>query len=58
VNDEKVYTVEEVAALLRTTPTVVLSALRRGVMPGYKVGREYRITQPHIDAYLANVSKR
>jgi len=50
---EQFFTVAEVAQMLRISTTVVLSAVRRKELKVVKVGREYRVPQASIDAYIA-----
>jgi len=47
-NDEKLMTVEEVAELLRFTPTTVYRMAKRGVLPAKIVGRNIRFAREEI----------
>lgn len=48
----KLYTPEEVAELLRCTPRCVYNYLRRGKMPGRKLGGRWLILEDDLHAYL------
>ena len=49
---EPLLTVEEIAKRLNTTTHFVNRMLREGVLPGYKVGREWRVEPAEFEAYL------
>ncbi len=53
VNNE-LLTVDEVAALLRTTPNTIYRWLRAGKIQGVKIGKEWRL---HRDALLSKLSE-
>jgi excisionase family DNA binding protein len=55
--DDDLYTLDEVAGALRTTVFVVRSAIKAGRLKAYKIGREYRVTQEGLDAYLKAVER-
>lgn len=40
---DEVLTVQEVAALLRTTPATVYAWCRAGKLPAFKIGQQWRI---------------
>ena len=48
----KVYTVDEVAALLKVNPRTVYRMLERGEMKGFKVGTAWRISHDAIEAFM------
>lgn len=48
----EVLTVEEVAAKLRVSEPVVRKLLRQGRLKGCKVGKEWRILESTLEAYL------
>ena len=48
----KVYTIEEVAEILKVNPRTINRMLERGEMKGVKVGRLWRISQGALEAYL------
>lgn len=48
---EKCYTPEEVAAILRVDKETVMRRLRKGEMPGFKVGKFWRITESQLKEY-------
>jgi excisionase family DNA binding protein len=55
--DQEILTAEEAAALLRVSPQTVLKESRLGLLPGVKVGREWRYTRTallrHLEQYTA-----
>lgn len=50
---EETVTAEEVAAKLRITVQTVYRHARRGVIPGFRVGRLWRFYESDIDAHRA-----
>lgn len=50
--EERLLTVPEAAGYLRVSVATVYRLLRRGAMPGVKVGKSWRIPQATLDAYL------
>jgi len=49
---DKVYTVKEVAEILKVSEQTVQEALKKGQLPGAKVGRQWRITETSLTNYL------
>jgi len=49
---EKVYTVNEVAGMLRTTPKTVRRMIALGEIEAFKVRDEYRIRESVIEAIM------
>lgn len=49
---EQVYTVEEVARLLKLSVQTVRTLVLSGELRSKKIGRQYRITQTMLDEYL------
>ncbi len=54
---ETVYNVNEVARIFRLTPRAVRALIRAGELPAIRLGREYRIPKPIIDAFFDNPLK-
>jgi excisionase family DNA binding protein len=50
--EERVYTVEEVANQLRVNPRTVRSWIASGELIALDVGREYRISQTDLNAFI------
>jgi excisionase family DNA binding protein len=50
---EKVYTVAEVARILKVSEQVVRSLVLTGELRSKRVGRQYRITREMLDEYLS-----
>jgi len=50
--EREVLTATEAAEFLRLTPYAVRSLARRGVLPGRKVGKEWRFYRPDLVSWL------
>ena len=50
--EERVYTVEEVAKQLRVNPRTVRSWIASGELIALDVGREYRISQSDLNSFI------
>ena len=50
--EERMYTVEEVAQRLRVNPRTVRSWIASGELIALDVGREYRISQSDLNAFM------
>ena len=48
-----VMTVREVAELLRVHPATVYRLVRRGVLPGFKFGGNWRVNREALDVWLS-----
>jgi excisionase family DNA binding protein len=53
---EDLLTPTEVAEVLRLRRTTVLDYMRRGVIPAFRVGRQWYSLRPRLDAHLASIS--
>jgi len=49
---EVVYTVEEVAGLLKVAPQTVRRYLVAGKMKGFKIGKDWRITESDLQTFV------
>ena len=49
---EEVLTVQEVAAILRTTPATVYAWCRAGKLPAFKIGQQWRIRAKALDEMM------
>jgi excisionase family DNA binding protein len=49
---EEVLTVQEVAAMLRTTPATVYSWCRAGKLPAFKIGQQWRIRARALEGIM------
>ena len=49
--DAEVFSIPQVAALLKVHPETVRLAIRRGQLKAAKVGRAFRIARPDLEAY-------
>ena len=54
----KFYTVPELAKLLKVDPETIRRYLQRGILQGYKVGKDWRIEEAAVKEYLEKVSNR
>lgn len=52
---EKLYNIDETAEVLRLNKQTVLRFIREKKLKAYKVGREYRIKDSDINAYLTKI---
>jgi len=52
------FTVNEVAAVLKCHPQTVRSYIREGLLEAVRLKGEYRITQEDIDAFLEKGRKK
>ena len=52
------YTSAEVAQLLRLHPQVVQRKLQAGAIPGYRIGREWRVEREQLIAWLEQHSNQ
>ena len=50
----ELLTVEEISAYLRVAPNTVYRWCRSGKLRGIKIGKEWRISRPALDAFLAD----
>ena len=48
----KIYTVEEVADLLKIKPTTVRAMLRDNEINGFKAGKAWRVTEDDLKKYI------
>jgi len=46
------FTIDEVADILRVHPTTIYRLLKRGGMPGFKVGGSWRIGAAMLDSWI------
>jgi excisionase family DNA binding protein len=53
---EELMTADEVAALLCVRRTTALDYMRRGLIPGFKLGRRWYARRSRLSTHLASVS--
>ncbi|MED4783373.1 helix-turn-helix transcriptional regulator [Brevibacillus choshinensis] len=51
MSDEKSYTTEEIAKLLRISKLTVYDLIKKGELPAYRVGRQMRVDASDLEAY-------
>ncbi|MHB0978876.1 MAG: helix-turn-helix domain-containing protein [Thermoleophilia bacterium] len=49
---ERVYTVNQVAEMLQTAPLTIRRYLKAGKIRGFKVGKDWRITESDLQAFI------
>lgn len=50
---ESVLTINEVAQILRMHPTTIYRLVKRGELPGFKIGGAWRISKASLDSFLS-----
>ena len=56
MDNQKVYTVQEVAEILKVSAYTVQEKLRKGIIPGMKIGKFWRITENQLKQFLEKQS--
>lgn len=56
--NEKYYTLQEVAALLRVTEKTIRNLIKSGKLPASQVGNRYRIAHTDVQDYLQKTRKQ
>jgi excisionase family DNA binding protein len=56
-NPPRFFTAEEVAKALRTTGTLIRREIAAGRLHAVMVGKQWRISQSSVDAYIAQRTK-
>jgi excisionase family DNA binding protein len=51
-----VYTISEVAEVLRMHPTTIYRLVKRGDLPGFKIGGNWRVNRASLDLWLSAAS--
>lgn len=49
---DMVYTIEEVARILKVSHMTIRRLIERGEIEAFKVGNQYRITKDALDRYM------
>lgn len=52
--DRAYWTVQDVAAHFGINPTTVYHMARRGALPGFKVGTQWRFSKRMLDSWVAD----
>ena len=58
VSESRFLTAAQVAELLRLNHQVVLRKLQSGEIPGYKIGKDWRVEEMELQAWLDSVRNR
>jgi excisionase family DNA binding protein len=53
----EILTVAEVAGLLRLHPTTIYRLVKRGDLPGFKIGDNWRISSDALELWLSERSR-
>jgi excisionase family DNA binding protein len=53
-----IYTPKEVASRLKMPLKTVLEYLRRGTLPGFRIGKHWRVRKVDLDTFLEARAKR
>ncbi len=48
-----VYTIEEVAKILRVSTATVRNLIERGELKAFRVGNQWRVKKEDLDAYMS-----
>ena len=54
IDQTRLYTLREVAEILRLNPQTLYNNIRRGKLKASKVGREYRFTAEQVQDIIEN----
>ena len=54
IDQTRLYTLREVAEILRLNPQTLYNNIRRGKLKASKVGREYRFTAEQVQDIIKN----
>ena len=54
-NPKSVLTIGEVAEMLRVHPTTVYRLLKRGDIPGFKIGGNWRVSVNALDRWMSEM---
>lgn len=49
----KVYTLDEVAEILKVTKRTLYNYLKAGTLPAVKIGKSYRITEANLQEFIS-----
>jgi excisionase family DNA binding protein len=58
MTDEKIYTVQEVATILRVTPRTVRNMIVSGEIEAFPVRDQYRITQRALEKFMQRRARK
>ena len=53
----RLLTIAEAAEILRVHPTTIYRLIKRGVLPGFKIGGNWRIDRGSFDLFLSEGSQ-
>lgn len=57
MEDKKVYTLDEVAEMLKITKRTLYNYVKTGELKAVKIGKYWRVTRENIDNFLAKGTK-
>lgn len=53
MTENQILTVKEIATYLRVSPMTVLRLLEKNAIPGFKVGRQWRVARAKLEQMMA-----
>lgn len=53
----KLYTIEEIAKILRVTQRTIYNYIKEEELPAIKIGKHWRVRHEHLELYLEKKSK-
>ena len=56
-SDRKIMTVGELAAYLRVHPSTIYNLLKRGELPGFRIGTDWRFDREQIERWQTNQTR-
>lgn len=57
MDEERALTIQEVAERLHLAPLTVADRLRAGSLPGFKLGRAWRVREEDLNRYIREQAK-
>ena len=58
MTEEKYYTIEEVAEMLKVVYLTVYRWIQDGKLKAYKAGKQYRINKPDLDRFITSYERK
>lgn len=54
MNEIKIYSIEEVAEILKISRRTIYTYLKEGKLVAVKIGKYWRVTQENLEAFISN----
>lgn len=58
MTDIKVYTLDEVADILKVTKRTLYSYIKAGTLPAVKMGKYWRVSQENLQAFVNGTEQK